>query len=93
MIDPNNPTGAVYPEPVRRALIDIAESAGVPILADEVYGDVAFVGTVTASGIARARRADHFVFVALESVPGAGLADGLGRRGRIGTARRTSSRR
>ena len=44
VIDPNNPTGTIYPESVRRALIDIAESAGVPILADEVYGDVAFAG-------------------------------------------------
>jgi len=44
LIDPNNPTGAVYPEPLRRALIDLAESAGIPILADEVYSDVAFDG-------------------------------------------------
>jgi alanine-synthesizing transaminase len=44
VIDPNNPTGAVYPEPVRRALIDIGERAGIPILADEVYSDVAFDG-------------------------------------------------
>jgi alanine-synthesizing transaminase len=44
IIDPNNPTGAVYPEATRRALIDLAERAGVPILADEVYGDLAFDG-------------------------------------------------
>lgn len=44
VIDPNNPTGAVYPEPTRRALIDFAERAGLTILADEVYGDVAFDG-------------------------------------------------
>jgi alanine-synthesizing transaminase len=44
VIDPNNPTGAVYPESVRRALIALAEQAGVPILADEVYSDVAFDG-------------------------------------------------
>jgi alanine-synthesizing transaminase len=44
IIDPNNPTGAVYPEATRRALIDLAERAGVPILADEVYGDLAFAG-------------------------------------------------
>src|SRR5690606_16918945 len=42
VIDPNNPTGAVYPEPVRRELIDLTERAGLTILADEVYGDVAF---------------------------------------------------
>jgi alanine-synthesizing transaminase len=44
VIDPNNPTGAVYPESTRRALIDLAVRAGVPILADEVYGDLAFDG-------------------------------------------------
>ena len=44
VIDPNNPTGAVYPEPTRRALIDLAERSGITILADEVYGDVAFDG-------------------------------------------------
>jgi alanine-synthesizing transaminase len=44
VIDPNNPTGAVYPESTRRALIDLSERAGLTILADEVYGDVAFDG-------------------------------------------------
>src|SRR6187402_3024009 len=40
VIDPNNPTGAVYPEATRRELIAIAHASGVPILADEVYGDL-----------------------------------------------------
>ncbi|HVW03488.1 MAG TPA: aminotransferase class I/II-fold pyridoxal phosphate-dependent enzyme [Vicinamibacterales bacterium] len=44
VIDPNNPTGAVYPEATRRALIDVADRAGLTILADEVYGDVSFDG-------------------------------------------------
>jgi len=44
VIDPNNPTGAVYPESTRRALIEFADSAGITILADEVYGDVSFDG-------------------------------------------------
>jgi alanine-synthesizing transaminase len=47
-IDPNNPTGAVYPPAVRRALVDIAESHGIPLLADEVYADLAFDGPVDA---------------------------------------------
>jgi alanine-synthesizing transaminase len=42
VIDPNNPTGAVYPETTRRALLALAEQTGLTILADEVYGDVAF---------------------------------------------------
>lgn len=44
MIDPNNPTGAVYPEATRRAFIELAERTGVPILADEVYSDLGFDG-------------------------------------------------
>jgi alanine-synthesizing transaminase len=44
VIDPNNPTGAVYPEATRRELIAIAHASGVPILADEVYGDLSFNG-------------------------------------------------
>ena len=46
VIDPNNPTGAVYPPAVRRALIDIAERHGLVILADEVYGDLGYEGSV-----------------------------------------------
>jgi alanine-synthesizing transaminase len=47
-IDPNNPTGAVYPPAVRRALVEIADAHNVPLLADEVYADVAFDGPLPA---------------------------------------------
>ena len=50
VIDPNNPTGAVYPEPVRRALIALAEQHDLVILADEVYGDLAYDGPVPSLG-------------------------------------------
>jgi alanine-synthesizing transaminase len=50
VIDPNNPTGAVYPAPVRRALIDFAERHDLTILADEVYGDVAYEGSLPLLG-------------------------------------------
>ncbi len=46
VIDPNNPTGAVYPSSVRRQLIDFAEEFGLVILADEVYGELGFDGPV-----------------------------------------------
>lgn len=46
VIDPNNPTGAIYSDETRRALIDIAEQHGLVILADEVYGDLAYEGPV-----------------------------------------------
>ncbi|MDO8680330.1 MAG: aminotransferase class I/II-fold pyridoxal phosphate-dependent enzyme [Acidobacteriota bacterium] len=46
VIDPNNPTGAIYPEKMRRDLIALAEAHGLVILADEVYGDLAYDGAV-----------------------------------------------
>jgi alanine-synthesizing transaminase len=46
VIDPNNPTGAIYPDETRRALIQLAEEHGLVILADEVYGDLAYDGPV-----------------------------------------------
>lgn len=46
VIDPNNPTGAVYPTPTRRALIDFAEQHGLTIIADEVYAELGFDGAV-----------------------------------------------
>lgn len=48
VIDPNNPTGAIYPEPVRREILDVADKHGLLVLADEVYGDLAYEGTVPA---------------------------------------------
>ena len=48
VIDPNNPTGATYPLDTRRALLDIADTNNIPLLADEVYADLAFDGPVAA---------------------------------------------
>jgi alanine-synthesizing transaminase len=45
VIDPNNPTGAVYPESIRRELIALASAHGFVLLADEVYGDLAYAGS------------------------------------------------
>jgi alanine-synthesizing transaminase len=50
VIDPNNPTGAVYPREVRRAILDFADHHGLLILADEVYGDLGFDGPVEPLG-------------------------------------------
>ena len=46
VIDPNNPTGAVYPPAIRRALIEFAERHELTIVADEVYGDLGYEGSV-----------------------------------------------
>jgi alanine-synthesizing transaminase len=48
VIDPNNPTGATYPLETRRALLEIADTHNIPLLADEVYADLAFDGPVAA---------------------------------------------
>jgi alanine-synthesizing transaminase len=48
VIDPNNPTGSTYPDAVRRELLQIADDCNVPLLADEVYADLAFDGPVDA---------------------------------------------
>jgi len=48
VIDPNNPTGAVYSTAARRALVALADEHNFPLLADEVYADLAFDGPVGA---------------------------------------------
>jgi aspartate/methionine/tyrosine aminotransferase len=50
VIDPNNPTGASYPPAVRQRLVAFAEHHGLPILADEVYGDLGYDGSVPPIG-------------------------------------------
>jgi aspartate/methionine/tyrosine aminotransferase len=50
VIDPNNPTGAVYPTAMRRALLELAERHDLTILADEVYGDLGFAGPLPLLG-------------------------------------------
>ena len=46
VIDPNNPTGSVYPTEIRRDLLALADRHGFVLLADEVYGDLAYDGPV-----------------------------------------------
>jgi aspartate/methionine/tyrosine aminotransferase len=72
VIDPNNPTGAIYPEPMRKALIQIAESAGLVILADEVYGDLSYDGPVPAM----AALANDAAIISYSSLSKAYLAPG-----------------
>src|SRR5262249_30902838 len=51
IIDPNNPTGSVYSRDTRRALLDFADTHGLLVLADEVYGDLGFDGAVEPIGV------------------------------------------
>jgi aspartate/methionine/tyrosine aminotransferase len=50
VIDPNNPTGAAYSPAMRRELLAFAERQGLVVLADEVYGDIAYAGPVAPLG-------------------------------------------
>ena len=50
VIDPNNPTGAVYTEETRRALLELADTHGIVVLADEVYTDLAYDAPVPPIG-------------------------------------------
>jgi len=44
VINPNNPTGVIYPESLLRGIVQIAREHGLVILADEVYDKVLYDG-------------------------------------------------
>jgi len=44
VINPNNPTGAVYPDAVLKGIVAIAREHGLVLLADEVYDKVLYDG-------------------------------------------------
>jgi len=44
MINPNNPTGAVYPPKIVKALGDIAAAHNIPLIADEIYWALVYDG-------------------------------------------------
>lgn len=46
IINPNNPTGAVYSRQTLQALLDIARRHGLLVLADEIYDQILFDGSV-----------------------------------------------
>jgi aspartate/methionine/tyrosine aminotransferase len=48
--DPNNPTGASYSHAIRRELLSIADQHNLPMIADEIYQDIAFSGPVPPLG-------------------------------------------
>jgi alanine-synthesizing transaminase len=42
LINPNNPTGALYPKKIVQEIINIAGENQVPIISDEIYDDMTF---------------------------------------------------
>ncbi|MEO6025657.1 MAG: pyridoxal phosphate-dependent aminotransferase [Candidatus Binatia bacterium] len=49
IINPNNPTGALYPDDMLRALVEIAREHRLILLADEIYDKVLFDGATHTS--------------------------------------------
>ena len=45
LINPNNPTGAVYPRALLERLVAIAQRHGLLLLADEIYDEILYDGT------------------------------------------------
>jgi alanine-synthesizing transaminase len=45
VINPNNPTGAVYPRPVLERMVDLARRHGLLLLADEIYDQLLYDDT------------------------------------------------
>jgi alanine-synthesizing transaminase len=60
VINPNNPTGALYPKETLLGIIEIARQHGLVILADEIYDKTLFDG---AKHISMASLADDVLFV------------------------------
>jgi alanine-synthesizing transaminase len=54
IINPNNPTGAVYSRPTLEALLDVARRHQLLVLADEIYDQILFDGAVHHSAAALA---------------------------------------
>jgi alanine-synthesizing transaminase len=60
IINPNNPTGALYPRETLEGIIDIARHHGLVVFADEIYDKVLYDGAVHTS---IASLADDVLFV------------------------------
>jgi alanine-synthesizing transaminase len=60
VINPNNPTGALYPESLLRELVEIARAHGLIVYADEIYDKVLYDGAAHTS---IASLADDLLFV------------------------------
>lgn len=48
VINPDNPTGAVYPADVMRAIVELCEKNDLFIVCDEIYQNMTYNGTVSA---------------------------------------------
>lgn len=60
VINPNNPTGALYPVDLLRQIVAVAQEHGLAVLSDEIYDKVLFDG---AHHVSTASLADDILFV------------------------------
>lgn len=60
IINPNNPTGALYPEPVLREIVEVARQNQLVVFADEIYDKTLYDGNTHTS---IASLADDVLFV------------------------------
>ncbi len=44
LINPNNPTGALYPEKTLKEIAGVAAEHGIPLFSDEIYDEIIFEG-------------------------------------------------
>ncbi|MEM2574695.1 MAG: aminotransferase class I/II-fold pyridoxal phosphate-dependent enzyme, partial [Candidatus Jordarchaeales archaeon] len=45
LINPNNPSGAVYSEKTVKEIIDVAGEHGIPVISDEIYDQIVYDGS------------------------------------------------
>lgn len=65
VINPNNPTGALYPEPVLQQIIELARQHQLIVFADEIYDKMLYDG---ASHTSIASLADDVLFVTMNGL-------------------------
>jgi alanine-synthesizing transaminase len=74
VINPNNPTGAIYPKPVLEAIVDLARKHGLIVFSDEIYDKIVYDGDVHHS---MASLADDVLFVTFNGLSKAYRAAGF----------------
>lgn len=65
LINPNNPTGAVYPREVLQAMIDLAVEHQLIVFADEIYDKILYDGTIHHSA---ASLSDETLFITMNGL-------------------------
>ncbi len=65
VINPNNPTGALYPAAVLQQIVDVAREHGLIVFADEIYDKILYDG---AKHVSIATLADDVLFVTMSGL-------------------------